>query len=336
MELPDLTIRLAHPWALAGLVLLPLLLGRYLWIQRRGLPTLRYSSLQLVKPLAASPWIRWRHLSIALRLAVVALLSLALARPQSVDTEDEILTRGIDIVVAVDNSTSMAAMDLEPNRLEAAKEVVQAFVQGRQHDRIGMVVFAGRSYTRCPLTLDYDILQSLLEGVHLAARDEDGTAIGMGLANAANRLRDGKGKSRVVVLLTDGRNNQGQIDPSTAADLAQALGIKVYTIGVGTTGQAPYPYDDPVFGRRTVMLRVDLDETTLREIAERTGGRYFRATDTERLREIFEEIDEMETTEVKMKHYARFDELYLYLLVPAGLLLLLEQALAATRFRRIP
>jgi Ca-activated chloride channel family protein len=158
----------------------------------------------------------------------------------------------------------------------------------------------------------------------------------MGLANAANRLRDGKGKSRVVVLLTDGRNNQGQIDPSTAADLAQSLGIKVYTIGVGTTGQAPYPYDDPVFGRRTVMLRVDLDETTLREIAERTGGRYFRATDTERLRAIFEEIDEMETTEVKMKHYARFDELYLYLLVPAGLLLLLEQVLAATRFRRIP
>ncbi len=336
MEFPEFGMRLANPWALAALLLLPGLLLRYLWLQRRGLPTLTYSSLRLVAPLASSPWLRWRHLGFVLRLVVVALLAVALARPQSVDSEEELLTRGIDIVVAVDNSTSMAAMDLEPNRLEAAKKVVESFVQGRRHDRIGLVVFAGRSYTRCPLTLDYDILRSLLDGVRLADREQDGTAIGMGLANAVNRLRDGTGKSRVVVLLTDGRNNQGQIDPSTAADLAHSMGIKVYTIGVGTTGQAPYPYEDPVFGRRTVMLRVDLDETTLREIAERTGGRYFRATDSERLREIFEEIDQMETVEVKMKHYARFHELYLYLLIPAGLLLVLEHLLAATRFRRLP
>ena len=336
MEFPDLTLRLAQPWALLGLLVVPALIGRYLWRQRRGLPTLRYSCLGLVSPLLVSPWVRWRHLPFLLRALAVTLLVLGLARPQTVDHEDEILTRGIDIIVSVDNSTSMAAEDLKPNRLEAAKKVVEEFILGRQNDRIGMVVFAGQSYPRCPLTLDYEILKTLLDGVRFATKEEDGTAIGMGLANAVNRLRDGKGKSRVVILLTDGRNNQGQIDPATAADLARSLGVKVYTIGVGTTGEAPYPYDDPVFGRRYVMLRVDLDERTLRDIAERTGGQYFRATDAEQLQEIFAEIDEMETTAVQIKRYESFEELYLYLIGPAGLLLLLEQLLAALRFRRLP
>jgi Ca-activated chloride channel homolog len=336
VDLSGLTLRLANPWALAILLVVPPLVWRYLWMQRKGIPTLRYSSLRLVRPLLRSPWIRWRHVIFGMRLVGLMLLTVALARPQTVDSEEEILTRGIDIVLALDNSTSMAAMDLKPNRLGAAKEVVTQFIGGRRNDRIGLVVFAGRSYTRCPLTMDYDVLLTLLDGVALASRSEDGTAIGMGLANAVNRLRDASGKSQVVILLTDGRNNQGQIDPATAADLAESLGVKVYTIGVGTTGQAPYPYDDPVFGRRTVMLRVDLDEETLREIADRTGGAYFRATDSRSLEEIFQEIDRMETTEVKMKHYARFDELYLYLLVPAALLLLLEQLLAASRFRRLP
>ena len=336
MDIGGLPLRIAHPWLLLGLALLPLLLWRYVWKQRRGLPTLRYSSLRLAAPLRRSPWVRWRHLPFALRVGALSLLFLGLSRPQTVDHEEEILTRGIDIVIAIDHSTSMAAQDLAPNRLEAAKEVVREFVSGRRNDRIGMVVFAGSAYPSCPLTLDYDILRSLLEGVEFASREDDGTALGMGLAHAVNRLRDSNGKSRVVILLTDGRNNQGQIDPSTAADLAKSLDVKVHTIGVGTSGEAPYPYDDPVFGRRTVMLRVDLDERTLREISERTGGQYFRATDSERLKEIFQEIDEMEKTEVKMKRYAHYGELFLYLAIPAGLLLLLEQGLAATRFRRLP
>jgi Ca-activated chloride channel family protein len=336
VDLADLMLRLAHPMYLLGLLLVPALIARYVWQQRRGLATLRYSSLALAEPLLASPWLKWRHVPFALRMVALALLCLGLARPQTVDVEEEILTPGIDIMMAIDNSTSMAAEDLEPNRLTAAKKVVEDFVEGRRNDRIGLVVFAGRSYPRCPLTLDYGILRALLDGVQFASREEDGTAIGMGLANAVNRLRDAKGKSQVIILLTDGRNNQGEIDPATAADLAHSLGVKVYTIGVGTTGEAPYPYDDPVFGRRYVMLRVDLDEKSLREIAARTGGSYFRATDADRLREIFEEIDLMEKTEVKMKRYERFGELYLYLLVPAGLLLLVEQGLAVSRFRSLP
>ncbi|MGD8376228.1 MAG: VWA domain-containing protein [Acidobacteriota bacterium] len=336
MDLAGQSLRLAQPWALLALAVLPVLVARYMARQRRGLPALRYSSLRVAAPLLRSARLRWRHLPFVLRVVAIALLVGGLARPQSVDREDEILTRGIDIIVSVDNSTSMAAEDLKPNRLEAAKAVVDHFIQGRRNDRIGMVVFAGRSYPRCPLTLDYEILQTLLDGVQLATKEEDGTAIGMGLANAVNRLRDGKGKSRVVILLTDGRNNQGQIDPATAADLARSLGVKVYTIGVGTSGEAPYPYEDPVFGRRYVMLRVDLDEKTLRDIAERTGGQYFRATDVERLQEIFAEIDAMETTDVVMKRYERFEELYLYLVGPAGLLLLLEQLLLAFGFRRLP
>jgi len=336
MEFPGLALRLAHPWLLLGLALVPVLLWRYLRRQRRGLATLRYSSLALAAPLARSPWGRWRHLTFALRLLGISLLIVGLARPQTVDREEEILTRGTDIVLALDNSTSMAAEDLAPNRLEAARRVVEAFIAGRKADRLGLVVFAGTAATRCPLTLDYDVLRTLLNGVEFAARDEDGTAIGMGLATAVNRLRDAKGISRTVILLTDGRNNAGPIDPATASELARSLGVKVYTIGAGTLGEAPYPYDDPVFGRRTVMLRVDVDEPTLRQVAETTGGAYFRATDSERLQEVFAAIDAMEKTEVKMKRYEHFEELYGYLAGPAGILLLLEQALLATRFRRLP
>ncbi|MCI0656718.1 MAG: VWA domain-containing protein, partial [Acidobacteria bacterium] len=239
--------------ALYLLLLLPLLVGLYLWLQRRGKSSLQYSDLTLFARLRPAWSLRLRHLPFMLRCACLTLLVVALARPQSGHTEEEVLTEGIDIMLTLDNSGSMAGEDFKPkNRLYVAKETVARFVSGRMNDRIGLVSFAEKSYTRCPLTLDYAVLQTLLSQIQLAPRSEDGTAIGMGLATAVNRLKDSRAKSRVIVLLTDGRNNRGSIDPATGAALAEALGIKIYTIGVGTKGQAPYPVDDGMFGKRYI------------------------------------------------------------------------------------
>ena len=325
------------PPALFLLLLVPLLALLYAWLQRRGRSSLRYSDISLFARVRPAWTLRLRHLPFTLRLACLALLVLALARPQAGHTEEEVLTEGIDIVVALDNSGSMAAEDFKPkNRLHVAKETVAAFVKGRQNDRIGLVSFAEKSYTRCPLTLDYGILQALLVDVQLAPRSEDGTAIGMGLATAVNRLKESRAKSRVIVLLTDGRNNRGAIDPETGAALAQALGMKIYTIGVGTKGQAPYPIDDPVFGKRYVYLPADIDEDSLKSIAARTGGHYFRATDTRSLEDIFQRIDALEKSQMKVKKYTRFKELFPYFLIPAALFFLTEVALSESRLRRLP
>jgi len=329
-------IRFASPWLLLCLVAVAALIGQHWWSQRRRKGSLRFSDLGLVKGIRPSWASRLRHLTFILRVAALALLVGAFARPQSGSSHEEILTRGIDIVIALDNSTSMAAEDFKPdNRLAVAKQSVARFIKGRKNDRIGMVVFAGRGYTRCPLTLDYNILEALLGDVELARQDE-GTAIGMGLVTAINRLRDSDAKSRVVVLLTDGRNNRGEIDPTTAASLAQSLGIKVYTIGVGTEGEAPYPIQDPFFGKRYAYLRADIDEETLSAIAKQTGGLYFRATDSDSLRSIFEQIDGMEKTEVKVRHYVRYAELFPWLLGPGLVALLVEILLSGTRLRRVP
>jgi Ca-activated chloride channel family protein len=320
---------------LLGLV--PLLVVLYVWFQRRGKGSIRFSDLRILALVRPSWTVRLRHLPFSLRLMAVTLLILALARPQAGETEEEMLTQGIDILLALDNSGSMAAEDFKPrNRLHVAKEMVARFVRGRQNDRIGFVVFAEKSYTRCPLTLDYGVLQTFLGEVSLAPRSEDGTAIGMGLASCVNRLRSSKAKSRVIVLITDGRNNRGAIDPLTGAALAQALGIRIYTIGVGTKGEAPYPVDDPVFGRRYIYVPADIDEDTLKTIAEKTGGLYFRATDAKSLESIFGKIDRMEKTEVKVKRYTHFSELFPLFLFPAAGLLLLEVGLAQTRLRRVP
>jgi Ca-activated chloride channel family protein len=329
-------MQFASPWLLLSLAALPLVgLVHYLTL-RGSKSSVKVSDVSLVKGSRPTIWTRLRQAPIALRLAALALLGLALARPQSGASQEEILTRGIDIMLAVDNSTSMAAEDLKPrNRLAVAKASVADFIQGRKNDRIGLVVFAGRGYTRCPLTLDYDILTQLLSGVELATQDE-GTAIGMGLVTAINRLRDSDAKSRVIVLLTDGRNNRGEIDPSTAASLAQSLGIKVYTIGVGTRGEAPYPIQDPFFGKRYVYLRADIDDETLAAIAKETGGEYFRATDTESLAGIFKRIDAMEKTDIKVRHFMRYTELGGWLLLPGAVLLIAEVGLATTRLRRLP
>jgi len=319
------------------LLLVPILAAIEVWTQRRGKRCLRFPDLAVLSRIPPTWALRLRHVPFAMRIAVLVLMTLALARPQTGQTEDEVLTEGIDILVALDNSGSMAAEDFKPrNRLYVAKETVARFIQGRQNDRIGLVAFAEKGYTKCPLTLDYGVLQTFLEGVSLAPRTEDGTAIGTGLATCVNRLRASRAKSRVIVLITDGRNNRGAIDPETGAALAQALGIRIYTIGVGTKGEAPYPVEETAFGTRYIYIPADIDEETLRMIADRTGGLYFRATDARKLEAIFRRIDKMEKTDEKVKHYTHFKELFPVFLLPAAALLLLEVGFSQTRLRRIP
>ncbi len=325
--------------SLGGGLLFLLLLGLLLWRLLRGRRTasLLFPFTAPLRALRPGLAVRLRHLPLALRVAGLALLVVAFARPQTGHHEEEILTEGIDIVVALDDSGSMRTEDFRPrNRLEVAKDVVAQFVRGRRNDLLGLVVFAANAYTRCPLTLDYPVLLDLLRQVDIAPREEDGTAIGMGLATAAARLKDAKGKSKVIVLLTDGRNNRGQIDPLGGARLAQALGVKVYTIGVGTEGEAPYPIDDPILGRRYISVSADIDEKTLQDIAEATGGQYFRATDSSSLRTIFRTIDRLERTQIRVRGYMRRTEQFAAFLYPGALLILAEFALAATFLRRIP
>jgi Ca-activated chloride channel family protein len=254
-----------------------------------------------------------------------------MARPQAGRERRELSAEGVDILLTLDVSSSMEAKDLgSRNRLEIAKEVVAEFIRGRQSDRLGLVVFAGESFTQCPLTLDYDILLSFVQGIQIADDSWDGTAIGMALANACNRLRDSQAKSKVVVLLTDGVNNAGELEPLTAADAAAAVGIRVYTIGVGSN-QASLA--SPLLFRRQ---GAEFDETALQEVARRTGGQYFRATSQKKLQEIYREIAALETTPIKDQVRVDYAERYAYLLWPGLLLLLGELALANTRFRRIP
>ncbi|MDZ7307575.1 MAG: VWA domain-containing protein, partial [candidate division KSB1 bacterium] len=281
----------AQPWFLLLLVLLPLLAWWYSRTYQRRSATLRYSNLDLMRSLPQRSRYSSRHILFGLRWLAIALVIVALARPQSGQTEEEVTTEGIDIMLALDISSSMLAEDFRPkNRIEAAKLVAEQFITGRRSDRIGMVVFAARSFTQCPLTLDYGILINFLKKVDVGMVD-DGTAIGLGMATAIDRLRNSKAKSKVVILLTDGVNNAGEIDPLTAARVAQAFNIRFYTIGVGTRGQALYPVQDPIFGKRYVPMPVEIDEATLTKIAELTKGRYFRATDRQSLEKIFAEID---------------------------------------------
>ncbi len=335
------TLRLATPWAVLLLGVIPVALW---WVLRRARPPrLVYSSTGLLDGLRMGWRARLRATPLVLRLAALALLVLALARPQVENRWQEVTSEGVDIVVALDQSGSMAAVDLgrkggriDPvSRLDYAQRVVNDFVAGRQADRIGLVAFAGRAFTRCPLTLDYGLLVQILDSIAITKR-YDGTAIGMGLATSVNRLKDSEARSKVVILVTDGRNNAGEIDPETAARLASTMGVKVYTVGVGSEGVAPIPVDDPVFGPRYVFQPVDLDEKTLRRIADLTDGKYFRATDAEALGNIFARIDDLETTEVKVKERVRRSELFPWLLIPGGVLLLLEMTLGWTVFRQVP
>lgn len=327
--------RLQEPLSLLLLIALPLVF----WAQRRWRArrsgALQYSAVASVQDTERGRS-RWaHHVPGGLRFLALVALVVALARPQTGITSETVLTEGIDILLAMDVSSSMLAEDLAPNRLEAAKEVAADFVQGRRNDRIGLVAFAGEAYTQAPLTLDHGVIVSLLGELDVGMI-EDGTAVGMGLATAVKRLQASHAESKVVVLLTDGRNNRGQIGPATAAQMAQALGIRVYTIGAGTQGTARVPVGDPMGGVRYVTMRVDLDEPTLKEMAGMTGGRYFRATDRESLESVYEEIDTLETTEIQVEDFTRYRERFPLFLGVGLFLLLAEVGLSQTAFRKLP
>lgn len=328
--------RFADPYFLYILLIIPALIYLHLRQRKPQSITLRYSHLGIVKAAAKSRWNLYRHALFALRMLFILFLVLALARPQSGSKEEEVTTEGIDIILALDISSSMLAEDFKPkNRLEVAKLVAEDFVKSRANDRIGMVVFAAQSYTQCPLTLDYGILLNFIQDVKIGMV-EDGTAIGLALANAANRLRESKAKSKVIILLTDGRNNAGELNPLTASQVAQALGIRIYTVGAGSRGTALYPINDPILGKRYQRLPVEIDEDLLKKIARMTEGRYFRAVDRQSLEEVFLEIGRLEKTKIEVKEYTRYAELFSIFLWIGLIFIGLEILLAHTKFRKIP
>ena len=285
---------------------------------------LKFSSVELVKKTGARRLTFGRFFPAFLRLVTLVLLAVAIARPQTSTGEEKTTEHVVDIAIALDISGSMATLDFHPdNRLVAAKIEAKRFIEGRRHDRIGLVVFAGQSVTQCPLTVDHQAVLALLDKIQLGMV-EDGTAIGLGLASAVNRLKGSEAKSKVIILLTDGVNNAGKIDPLTAADLAKTYKIRVYTIGVGKEGEALLPIQDPRFGTRLLKVNTEIDESMLDEISRRTGGRYFRAQDEQALRSIFGEIDRLEKTEVTVETATHYDERYFWFLWPALFVLLCE------------
>lgn len=325
----------ASPYYLWLFALVPLLVGYYIWRQRQGGASIRISTVDgvLKAPKTLRYWLR--HVPFALRIGALTLLIVALARPQGIEENARTNTEGIDIVLAIDVSGSMLARDFKPDRITAAKEVASDFIADRTGDRLGLVVFAGEAFTQSPLTPDQGTLQTLLGRVR-SGLIEDGTAIGNGLATAINRLRESDAKSKVVILLTDGVNNRGEIAPLTAAEIARAQGIRVYTIGVGTQGTAPYPAVD-MFGNRTfVQQKVEIDEKTLRTMAEQTGGRYFRATDKTKLRAIYDEINQLEKSKIEVFAHITRHEYYLAWVLAALGLLALEFLLRHLVLNRIP
>jgi Ca-activated chloride channel family protein len=331
-------VRLAEPWWLLLLLLLPLL--RALRARRPPDPSVRWPSLAPLEAIAPGGARRRRAILGVLRTAALVLGILALARPQVGTATVEVHREGVDVVLAVDVSGSMLAEDFtvdgkRANRLEAVKDVVEEFVKARPDDRIGLVLFAGRPYTQAPLTLDHGWLLQNLARARIGMI-EDGTAVGSALATAVNRLRSSTAPSRFIVLLTDGQNNAGRITPQTAAEAAKALGIKVYTIGAGTRGMAPFPMQDPFGGTVYRPVQVDIDEPTLEAIAKETGGRYFRATDTDSLREIYAEIDRAEKAPIKAPEHEERREVFAWLVWPALVLVLGEAVLGETKLRKLP
>ena len=328
-------IRFEDPWVLLLLFLIPVayMVRRRLTDRRSG--TLRYSAVDAVVEAKAGRS-RWaHHVPALLRVLGMTALVVALARPQTGITSETVLTEGIDIVLVLDISSSMLAEDLAPNRLEAAKTVAAEFVAGRRNDRIGLVAFAGQAFTQAPLTLDYSVITTLL-GELQSGMIEDGTAVGMGLATGVKRLQESDAASKVVILLTDGRSNRGEIGPVTAGQMAQALGVRVYTIGAGARGTARIPVDDPVRGRVYATMQVDVDEETLQQVAALTGGRFFRATDNESLAAIWEEIDQLERTEIEVENFTQYSERFPLALGLGFLLVLTELGLSQTVLRRLP
>ena len=329
----------AHP---AYFLLLLLLIPYIIWYVLRGRrsePSMRVSTTRMYATMPKSYKVYLRHVSFVLRMIALTLLVVVLARPQSTDSWQSSEVEGIDIMLAVDVSTSMLAEDLKPNRLEAAKQVAADFINGRPNDNIGLTIFAGQSFTQSPLTVGHAVLLNLFNsvGCDMAMNGiiEDGTAIGLGIANAVSRLKDSKAKSKVIILLTDGSNNRGDISPLTAAEIAKTYGIRVYTIGVGSNGTAPYPYRG-FGGTQYIQVPVEIDENTLQQIAKTADGQYYRATSNSKLKEVYEEIDKLEKTKLNVKGFSHKSEEYMPFALWAMVCLLLEVLLRLTILRRIP
>ncbi len=339
---------LAHRWMLT--VLAPLLVFWVLafvllpWLahRRRKAAAVKFSNIRTLLKLRPSKTLLLRRLFLGFRLVTVALLMIAMARPQTGRTQTQVRTEGIDIVLVIDTSGSMQALDLDANRriadrrnrLEVVRGVVDEFVQKRENDQIGLVVFGAEAFTQCPLTLDHGIVATFMERLEIGMAG-DATAIGSAVGTAVKRLKESEAKSKVIVLLTDGRSNAGSLSPAKAAEVAATFGIKIYTVGAGGREKAPFIVDS-LFGQQVVYQAVEIDEETLRRIASLTGGEYFRAEDERGLQAIYEQIDELEKTEITMSSYMEYNEQFRWFVIPAIALLLLEVVLLGTRFRKLP
>ena len=327
-------ITFLHPRFFWLFTLIPFAIAWYVWKRNQQTATLKVSSIKGFQ--TTNSWLpKLKPVLFVLRILTLSLIITALARPRTVDISNKTkTTRGIDIVMAIDVSGSMLARDLKPNRLESLKKVAADFVKDRPNDRFGIVVYAAESYTKTPVTSDKSIVLEAIRGIKYDNVIQDGTGIGMGLATAVNRLKDSKAKSRVIILLTDGVNNSGFIEPETAADIAKEYGLKVYTIGIGTNGNAESPYAYAPNGKLLYqMMPVEIDEQLMKNIALKTDGKYFRATSNSKLQEIYEEINKLETTEIEEQKFYNYDEKFRPLIWLAGLLLLLEILLRQTLFK---
>ncbi len=326
-------VSFAHPYFFGLLLLIPLMIWWHYRQRRRNNPVLRLTTLKGLQDVRPSWRVRLRPLLLVLRMLSVLALTVAMARPQSSDVSETIDSEGIDIVLSMDVSGSMLAEDLKPNRIEASKKMAVEFIEARPTDRIGLVIFAGESFTQCPITIDHEVVKGQIKEIKSGLL-VDGTAIGDGLATAVDRIRRSNGASKVVILLTDGVNNVGKVGPELALEIAKAYKVRVYTIGVGSRGMAPYPVQTP-FGMQKQMQEVQIDEELLQKIATETGGKYYRATDNKSLAAIYKDIDTLEKTKVEISSYRHYAELFYPLALIAIICLLLEMILRYTVFRSI-
>lgn len=327
-------IKFANPELLWLLLVIPILIVWLIWKNKKQFPVLNLPTADAIKDVKKTIRQRLIYLPHILRMIAIAFVILAIARPQTSSSRKNIKSEGIDIVLTLDISTSMLAEDFKPNRLEAAKETAIEFIEQRPNDRIGLVIFAGEAYTQTPVTIDHAVVKNVLSQLE-TGKIKDGTAVGDGLATAVSRLKESKAKSKIIVILTDGVHNSGFIAPETAAELAKTFGIKTYTIGVGTIGKAPYPVRTP-FGLRYQNVDVEIDETSMKKIADLTGGKYFRATNNKSLDNIFDEIDKLEKTEIDIAYFNDYSEEFLFFALIALALLVLENILKYTILRINP
>ncbi len=325
----------AQPYYLLLLLLLPILL---LWYLKKGIDkeaSIRFSNFDLIPESVITNGKYLNRVFILVKLLIMILIIIALARPRLSDTIRETNAEIIDILLVIDQSSSMLAQDFKPNRLEAAKNVAKTFITDRAGDRFGLIVFAGESYIQCPLTRDVNVLVDFTDEIEIIDEENDGTAIGMAIANSINRLRDSKSETKIIILLSDGSNNKGELDPITAAELASKFNIKIYTIAAGAEGLAPYPVTD-VWGRKVIQnIQVDVDEESLKQIASITGGQFFRATDNQSLKMIYKEIDQLEKTKIEIEEYQNYTELYSWFTIPAAFVSLIFIFLSRGIFNKL-